>query len=101
MDKGFIQNNTESIICNRKNYDKKKYKLDLKYCERVKFAHNQKGGYMFEKRIFFSKSDFCKSNEYFGSGWNADRLNIISKKVYKIIIENKLKGLKIAPIFHE
>ena len=41
------------------------------------------------------------SNEYFGSGGSAHRLIILSKRIYEIIIKNKLRGIRFEPIMHK
>jgi hypothetical protein len=101
LDKGFYPDNTEVVFCNEKNYHKKDYELETEHCGRIKYEHIHRGGYTFEKNIFSSKFDFYLSNEWFGSGGEAYRLSIISKKVYEIIIKHKLKGLNIEPILYK
>ena len=120
LDKGFIPINRKAILCDEKTYHKEDYQTIIEtvfkdfiptnremvlcdekthHCGKVKYEPAV-GGNNFDKNIFSAKVDFCLSNEWFGSGWQADRLIIISKKVYEIIKKNKFKGLIIEPIFH-
>jgi hypothetical protein len=91
LDNGFDPNNTYTKICNNTNYPKNN--LEVKHCGKVKYENMNKGGYTFNKNVFSSKSDLYLSRAY--------RLSIISKKVYEIIIKNKLKGLTIEPILNK
>ena len=99
LDNGFDQNNTEAIVCNNKNYPKKNYELEVNHCGKVKYENVNRGGYTFNKDVFSSKNDLYLSSEWFGSGWQAYRLSIISKKIYEIILKHKLKGLTVEPIY--
>jgi hypothetical protein len=85
LDNGFNSYNTTKETCK---------------CGNIKYNHPPKEGYNFNGKIFCSAFDFNKSNEYFGSGGQADRINIISKKTYEIINKNRLKGIKIEPIIY-
>lgn len=59
------------------------------------------GGYMFDKGIFYEAPDIVESEEYFGSGASAHKLQIVSKRFKEIAEKNKLKGLSFTPIVHE
>ena len=59
-------------------------------CGKRKFQTNGRGPFIFKKEAFEGAPDFTKSEEWFGGGASASRLIIVSQKVYKFIVENKL-----------
>ena len=59
------------------------------------------GGYLFDKSIFNSDFDIVQSNEYFGSGASANRIQIVSKRFKDLVEKNKLKGLSFIPIVRD
>jgi hypothetical protein len=84
LDKGLGKSNVEKLTCK---------------CGKIKYCFPRDDGCIFDKSIFSFKNDFYVTNEYFGSGTSALKINIISKKVYEIVKKNKLKGLQnITPI---
>lgn len=101
LSKGFDDYNTKSITCKINNEEGCNTDQTLKYCGRIKFHHPMIGGYLFDKIIFEKNFDIVESNEYFGSGGSANRLQIVSKKFKDIVDKNKLKGLSFIPIMHD
>ena len=101
LEKGFDPYNTNTITCKLNNEEGLNKNSKNIYCGRIKYHHPRKNSYLFGSKIFSSKLDFYISNEYFGSGTGAERINIISRKTYEIIKKNQLKGLTFAPIIHK
>lgn len=101
LPKGFDSYNTKTITCRINNEENNNKNPDSKCCGRIKFHHPMVGGYLFDKKIFNLDYDIVNSFEYFGSGGNANRLQIVSKQFKLIVDKNKLKGLKFTPIVHE
>jgi hypothetical protein len=101
IDKGFDSYNTKTITCKINNEENCNTDLNSKYCGRIKFHHSMIGGYLFDKAIFNSSFDIVESNEYFGSGGSANKLQIVSKRFKEIVERNKLKGLSFTPIVHD
>jgi hypothetical protein len=101
LDNGFDSYNTEKITCKFNNEEHCNNDKTQDYCNRIKYHHPMIGGYCFDKTIFDSKFDIVETNEYFGSGASANRLQIVSKRFKEIVEKNKLKGLVFTPIVHE
>ena len=101
LDKGFDSYNTKTITCKFDNEENCNTDINLKYCGRIKFHHPRIGGYLFDKFIFNTDFDIVQSNEYFGSGASANRIQIVSKRFKELVEKNKLKGLSFTPIVHE
>jgi hypothetical protein len=95
LDKGYNAHNADMEICNSDDSEH-----NLKCCGRIKYDY-PKGWFVFDKKIFSKEIDFCTSNEYFGSGGQAERLNIVSKRVKEIIERNQLKGVIFKPIMYQ
>lgn len=93
LNKGFDSYNTKTITCKLNNEENCNTDINLKCCERIKFHHPMIGGYLFDKTIFNPDFDIVQSNEYFGSGASANRIQIVSKHFKELVEENKLKGL--------
>lgn len=100
IDKGFDSYNTKTITCKINNEENCNTDLNSKCCGRIKFHHPMIGGYLFDKTIFISGFEIVESNEYFGSGRSANKLQIVSKRFKDIVEQNKLKGLFFTPIVH-
>lgn len=100
LDKGFDNYNTKTITCKIKNEENLNTDKTLQCCGRIKFHHPMVGGYLFEKRIFDKNFDIVQSNEYFGSGGSANRVQIVSRKFKDIVDKYKLKGLSFIPVMH-
>lgn len=66
-----------------------------------KYNYPLLGGVTIKEDVFPTSVDFVKSREWFGSGAEAHRLMLCSKKVYNQANSNKWKGLKFTPVFHE
>jgi len=101
LDNGFNPYNTIKITCKFNNEENTNKNNNEKYCGKIKYHHPRIGGHLFDKKIFFEGIDIFMSNEYFGSGGEAHKLIIVSKKTYEIINKNKLKGIEFTPIMHE
>jgi len=101
LNKGFDSYNTKTITCKINNEENCNKDTDLKCCGRIKFHHPKIGGYLFDKTIFNPDFDIVQSNEYFGSGGSADRIQIVSKRFKDLVEKNKLKGLSFTPIAHD
>ena len=100
LSKRFDNYNTKTITCKIKNEENCNTDPTSNCCGRVKFHHPMIGGYLFDKSIFDKDFDIVESNEYFGSGGSANRLQIVSKRFKDIVDKNKLKGLSFIPIMH-
>lgn len=101
LDKGFDSYNTKTVTCKFNNEENCNKEKEKDYCERIKYHHPKIGGYCFDKMIFDSDFDIVETNEYFGSGANANKLRIVSKRFKEIVEKNKLKGLDFTPLVHE
>lgn len=101
LDKGFDSYNTNIITCKLNNEENNNTDPGLVYCGRVKFHHPRIGGYLFDKNVFNTHDDMVESEEYFGSGASACRLQIVSKRFKDLVEKNNLKGLKFIPVMHE
>lgn len=100
LDNGFDSYNTKTITCKINNEENWNNDTTSQCCGRIKYHHPMVGGYLFDKSIFDTKFDIVNSNEYFGSGSNANRLQIVSKKFKDIVDKNKLKGMSFTPVMH-
>ncbi|MGE5106903.1 MAG: hypothetical protein ACM3H8_05135 [Sphingobacteriales bacterium] len=101
LNKGFDNYNTKTITCKFNNEENCNTDPASKCCGRIKFHHPRIGGYLFDKIIFDTSFDIVESNEYFGSGGSANRLQIVSKKIKDMVDKHKLKGLSFIPIMHD
>ena len=101
LNKGFDSYNTTTITCKINNEENCNTDINLKCCGRIKFHHPKIGGYLFDKAIFNSDFDIVQSDEYFGSGVSANRIQIVSKRFKELVEKNKLKGLSFTPIVHD
>ena len=101
LNKGFNSYNTTKITCKINNEENCNTDLQSKCCGRIKYHHPMIGGYLFDKIIFNPNYDIVESNEYFGSGASAHKLQIVSKRFKEIVEQSKLKGLFFTPIVHD
>lgn len=101
LGKGFDNYNTKIITCKVNNEENLNTDKSANCCGSKKFHHPMIGGYVFDRTIFNNDVDIVQSNEYFGSGGSASKLNIVSKKVKMLIERNELKGVRFTPIMHE
>lgn len=60
------------------------------HCGRTKFQPSGRGPIVLKKEAFVDDWDFVKTMEYFGAGASASRRILVSEKVYRFIVENKL-----------
>jgi hypothetical protein len=67
-------------------------------CNRVKYLYPERNAISFSHKSFENVPDIVKSYEYFGSGGQAQRLVLASKKFYEVVKENKIHGLVFRPI---
>lgn len=67
------------------------------YCGQVKYRHPLTVQ-RYNREVFEDQHDFVKSAEWFGSGAEAHRKILVSRRVYDIIQANKWRGLRFAPI---
>ncbi|MFT3827801.1 MAG: hypothetical protein QM731_28045 [Chitinophagaceae bacterium] len=100
LNKGFDNYNTQTITCKINNEEGLNTNKKTTCCGRIKFHHPMIGGYLFDRTLFKKDLDIVESNEYFGSGGAAYRLQIVSKRFKEIVDKNKLKGLSFIPIMH-
>lgn len=101
LEKGFDSYNTKMITCKINNEENCNTDSKLICCGRVKFHHPMVGGYLFDRLVFNQGYDIVESNEYFGSGVSANKLQIVSKRFKEIVERYKLKGLSFKPIVHD
>ena len=68
-------------------------------CGRRRYATNGRGQFVFRKETFDNAPDIALSSEIFGRGGYNQRLLIVSKRVYQMIIKNKMdRSLEFQPI---
>ena len=101
LNKGFDSYNTKTITCKVANEENCNTDISSDCCGRVKFHHPKIGGYLFDQTIFNPDFDIVQSNEYFGSGASANRIQIVSKRFKELVDKHKLKGLSFTPIVHD
>jgi uncharacterized protein YutE (UPF0331/DUF86 family) len=96
LDKGLITDNVNTVTCKINNEENSNRNNELKCCGRIKY--NSYRALEFNKKIFSTDNDFYLTNEYFGSMGSAYRKKIISKKIYNLIKNYKLRGLYFDPL---
>jgi hypothetical protein len=101
LNNGFDCYNTKTITCKHNNEENDNTDYNIACCGRIKFHHPMIGGYLFDKSVFNPEFDIVQSNEYFGSGASANRIQIVSKRFKELVEKNKLKGLSFTPIVHD
>ena len=67
-------------------------------CNHVKYLGLSRGTYKFSRDAFNEATDLVRSHEWFGSGHQALQLVFASSKFVNLYLENKWKGLYLAPI---
>jgi hypothetical protein len=67
----------------------------------IKYNRPLIGGLTFNEDIFPKDKDIVKTDEWFGSGKESHRLILCSKKIFSTAMNERWKGLKLSPIFHE
>lgn len=67
-------------------------------CGAVKYFPHLRGVMRFKGKISESTTDFLLSREWFGDGHAAYREILVSKEVARLIVESKLRGVKLKPI---
>jgi hypothetical protein len=98
-----ITTNLEPVTCKLNNeefspsMEKFMGKKDT-FCGNVKYHFGKRGPFQFQRNSFLCNDDVMKSFEWFGSGFQAFRMVIISRKVSDIIIKNKWRGIYMHPI---
>jgi hypothetical protein len=104
---GLITYNLKEITCKYMNEEdvelpeKWRNSKEATFCGRHKFNFPMRGGLTFKKEIFDGAVDIVQCNEWFGSGALAMRPIIVSKRFKQFVENNKLRGLKFTPVFHE
>jgi hypothetical protein len=106
LEKGLITGNLKTVTCKYMNEEDItlsegcRNSKDSNFCSRLKHNFPIRGGLTFNKSVFNGVPEIVKSNEWFGSGANAFKLILVSKRMKELFESNKLKGLKFTPIFH-
>lgn len=68
-------------------------------CGIPKYHPSGEGMYEFNRAVFENAPDIVKTNEWFGWGYAASRLIIVSQKTYQLITQNNLdRGLVFEPV---
>ena len=104
---GLMPYNLKDVTCKYMNEEdvnlseKWQNPKEATFCSRHKFNFPMRGGLTFNEKIFDNAPDFVQSYEWFGSGASAIRPIIVSKRFKQVIENNKIRGLKFTPIFHE
>ncbi len=103
---GLLTDHLEFEIC-QKPSDKKQIKfiertnpsfLTQTFCGNKKYNFPKPGAIKFKREIFDNMPDFVKPYEWFGSGGSATRPILVSQKVRKLILKEKLQGASLTPI---
>ncbi len=106
LNQGLYTKNLKSEMCSFDKSENKikdeewcyRYPRNYPACNNIKYNYPEKDFIKFNKNIFNSSFEIVKSYEYFGSGGESHKLIIISKRIKKIIEENKFRGLEFVPI---
>jgi len=75
-----------------------RYPKEYPSCNQIKYNYPTRDFIQFKSEAFDKSPDIVKSKEFFGSGGEAHRLVIISKKLKNIIEENNFRGVVFEPI---
>jgi hypothetical protein len=102
---GLVTTELNTVTCQPNNEEgpaksygsRLRYSDDYPYCGRVKY-HWPLLGQTYAAEIFGDAPDIVKSHEWFGSGGSASREVLVSQKVCRLIMDNKLRGLSLAPV---
>lgn len=73
------------------------FEKDIKTCKEcgtAKIQHQSSGTIKFKKDTFNKKLDLQHTHEWFGSGWVTYHGIVVSNKFARLVIQQKLKGLK-------
>jgi hypothetical protein len=104
---GLLTYNLKEVTCKYMNEEdielseKWRNSKDATFCGRHKFNFPMRGSLTFRKESFDSAADIVQSSEWFGSGASAMRPIIVSKRFKKLVEDNKIRGLKFTPVFHQ
>ena len=72
--------------------------LKCNKCGKVKYLASTREPRAFQKDTFTNAPDFVKSDEYFGDGASANRLIIVSHRVFEVFEKEKWKGAVFEPL---
>jgi hypothetical protein len=103
---GLVSTEPNAVTCQPNNEEgpaksyggRLRYPHDYPYCGRVKYHWPLLGQTTYIAEVFRGAPDIVKSHEWFGSGGSASREVLVSQKVSRLIIDNKLRGLSLAPV---
>jgi hypothetical protein len=96
LKEGLVNDQMDSSICSKDNEGMKNPSQG--YCGRTKYLFPRRIPLTFKKELFKGAPDLVKSNEWFGSGKNASRLILVSKRARKIIEREKWRGAFFDPV---
>jgi hypothetical protein len=68
------------------------------YCGKNKYQGMPKGPFRFDRKGFVGAPDVVKSHEWFGGGWSAHRLVIVSQKFRQTVLSAGWRGVRFEPI---
>lgn len=77
------------------------YGVDQPFCGRTKYNYPTLDAIRFDGGSLRGASDIVKSQEYFGSGAEAHRLILVSRRLVDLVEANGLVGLKLTPVILE
>ncbi len=77
------------------------YSAEYPFCGRIKYNYPTRDAIRFRRESLQNSPDIIKSREYFGSGANAHRLILVSRKLADVIQEHNLRGIVLTPVLLE
>lgn len=94
---GLVLAGLQPVTCKEGDEESSGSRPGRTFCGRIKYHHPQRGSIAFPRSVLANAPDIVKSNEYFGSGGEAHRLVLISRKTADIIKRHKWRGLLLQP----
>lgn len=70
----------------------------LPFCGRIKYHRMQRGPLQFDAAVLSGAPDLVRTSEWFGSGGEADRTIVCSKRFRDVVLDNKFRGLDFEPV---
>jgi hypothetical protein len=77
------------------------YSPDYPFCGRTKYNHPTTDAIRFRRASLARCPDIVKSQEHFGSGGDAHRLILVSRKLADVIDKHGLHGMVLTPVLLE
>jgi hypothetical protein len=74
------------------------YPADYPFCGRTKYNYPTRDAIRFRRESLVRAPDIAKSQEYLGSGGNAHRLILVSRKLADVMDRHDLPGMVLTPV---